>query len=317
MRAVTGQVCSCEFVRKTDNGRCPEENKHMPANITERAMLVNLTISQWTAVRHDKKITREVADSHGNQEDMGKYQKSLVAKSALEDIKRLASSARAEHYKRTLPWRDGGDRILSSAGYFDYTRAMSEYRNKWDSAVNTFCANYGQYVSDARTSLNSLFNDEDYPSDIRGKFGLTFDLVPMPTSEDFRVDLGTEETARIKGQIEKDSRAMLDRAMTNVWERLSGVVSHMVARLKAYQELPNGKVQNPFRDSLVSNITELLDLLPTLNLTDDVNIGQFASDIRASLTAYSPEQLRESEQLRADVASKADEILSKMTAFLG
>ena len=287
------------------------------SSIKEKAMLVNLTISQWTAVRHDKKISREVADTHGNQEDMGKYQKSLIAKSALEDIKKLASAARTEHYKRTLPWRDGGDRILSSAGYFDYTRAMSEYQNKWETAVNTFCSNYGQYVTDARASLSNLFNDDDYPSDIRGKFGLTFDLVPMPTSEDFRVDLGTEETARIKSQIESDGRAMLERAMHNVWERLSGVVSHMVTRLKNYQELPNGKVQNPFRDSLVSNITELLDLLPTLNLTEDVNIGQFASDIRASLTAYTPEQLRESETLRADVASKADEILSKMTAFLG
>jgi hypothetical protein len=288
------------------------------ADITSKAMLVNLCISQWTAQKHDKKITREVADTHGNREDMGRYQKSLVAKDALEEIKRLASAARVAHYKRTLPWRDGGDRILSSAGYFQYTQEMREYQTKWDDAVNKFVANYGQYVTDARTSLNGLFNADDYPSDaeIRAKFGLTFDLVPMPTSEDFRVDLGTEETTRIKTQIENDSRAMLDRAMKNVWERLSDVVSHAASRLKAYEQSPEGKVKNPFRDSLVSNITELLDLLPSLNLTDDTNITQFAANIRASLTQYTPDQLRESEIVRASVVASADEIMIKMGQFL-
>jgi hypothetical protein len=288
------------------------------SNITEKAMLVNLTISQWTAQRHDKKVSREVSDIHGNREDMGRYQKSLVAKSALEEIKKLASAARLEHYNRTLPWRDGGDRILSSAGYFQYTQEMREYQDKWTAAVDKFVTGYPQYVQDARTSLNGLFDADDYPSDaaIREKFGLSFDLVPMPEAADFRVDLGTEETARIKSQIESDSRAMLDRAMRSVWERLADVVGRMADRLKAYAILPSGKVDNAFRDSLVSNIVELLDLLPTLNITDDARINQFAADIRANLVQYSPEQLRESETLRADVANRADEILAKMSGFL-
>lgn len=289
------------------------------SNIAEKAMLVSLTISQWTAVKNDRKVTREVADAHGSQEDMGKFAKSLVAKDTLEDIRRLASAARAKHYLRTLPWKDGGDRVLSSAGYMAYADEMREFQTQYSSAIDKFCAGYDVAREDARIKLSGLFDESDYPDtgEIRSKFGMVFEVSPLSASEDFRVNLGEAETARIKAQIESDGNARLQKAMADVWERLSGVVSHMVTRLKNYQELPNGKVQNPFRDSLVSNITELLDLLPTLNLTEDVNIGQFASDIRASLTAYTPEQLRESETLRADVASKADEILSKMTAFLG
>lgn len=289
------------------------------SNIAERAMMVNLSISQWTAVKNDRKVTREVADAHGSQEDMGKFAKSLVAKETLEDIRRIASTARLTHYKRTLPWKDGGDRVLSSAGYFAYGEEMREYQRAFGQAVDKFCAGYDAAREDARIKLNGLFDESDYPdtSNIRSKFALVFDIGPMPEAADFRVDLGTEETARIKAQIENDSRAMLDKAMRSVWERLADVVTRMSDRLKAYAILPSGKVDNAFRDSLVTNIVDVLDLLPTLNLTDDTNMTQFAHDIRASLTAYTPAQLRESESLRADVALRADEILSKMSQFLG
>jgi len=289
------------------------------SNITEKAMLVSLTISQWTAVKNDRTVSREVANNHGSQEDMGKFAKSLVAKDTLEDIRRIASAARQKHYLRTLPWKDGGDRVLSSAGYMAYAEEMREFQTEFSTAVDKFCTGYDTARDDARIKLSGLFEESDYPDtgEIRSKFGMVFEVSPLSEANDFRVNLGDAETARIKSQIEADGQARLQKAMSDVWERLAGVVSHTAARLKSYQESPDGKVKNPFRDSLIGNINELLDLLPTLNLTDDVNIGQFASDIRASLTAYSPDQLRESETLRADVASKANDILSKMSAFLG
>jgi len=38
--------------------------------------------------------------------------------------------------------------------------------------------------------------------------------------------------------------------------------------------------------------------------------------MRASLTKYTPEQLRNTEFARTDTAARADEILSKMSAFI-
>jgi hypothetical protein len=288
------------------------------ANLTERCMLVNLSISQWTAVKNDKQVTREVSQQHQSEEKMGRYNKCLVAKNALETLKKLAGCARTEHYTRTLPWRDGGDRILSSAGYFEYSRVMRDKSREWDTAVDDFCANYQTFVDDARARLNGLFKDSDYPTvaQIRGKFSLAFELFPMPTADDFRVNLGDAETARIRAEIEATANGMLARAMSDVWARLQDVVSKMSARLKAYEQSNLGGVKNPFRDTLVTNITDLLGILPSLNLTNDANITAFADEIAASLTAYTPDQLRESERARVDVATRADEILSKMSAFI-
>ena len=39
--------------------------------ITERAMLAAVHISIWTAVKHDRKVSRDVADQHGAHQGAG------------------------------------------------------------------------------------------------------------------------------------------------------------------------------------------------------------------------------------------------------
>lgn len=287
-------------------------------NLTDRALMVNLSISQWSAAKSDKKINREVADSHGSDESMGNYRKALIARESIQTVTKLTGSIRSEHYRLTLPWRDSGDRVLSSVGYFAYVEKMRAFERDWNRAVSEFCANYAGYVADARTKLNGLFDAADYPSEaeIRGKFSFKLEINPLPAVDDFRVQLGSEEIARIQQEFQSNAKTQIDRAMGDVWNRLQDVVSKMAERLKAYKVRPDGKVENPFRDTLVTNITDLLDIVPSLNLTGDANIETFAREIRESLTVYSPEQLREAEYRREDVANRADEILNKMSAFI-
>ena len=46
--------------------------------ITERAMLAAVHISIWTAVKHDRKVSRDVADQHGAHQGAGRYNKQLL-----------------------------------------------------------------------------------------------------------------------------------------------------------------------------------------------------------------------------------------------
>ena len=46
--------------------------------ITEKAMLAAVHISIWTAVKHDRKVSREVADQHGAHQGAGRYNKQLL-----------------------------------------------------------------------------------------------------------------------------------------------------------------------------------------------------------------------------------------------
>src|SRR5207237_7865609 len=286
-------------------------------SLADRAVIVNLSISQWSAKTTDKKVNREVAAAHGSEEKMGNYRKSLVAKEAIQKYTKLAGEIRAEHYKLSLPWRDSGDRILSSAGYFQYAETMRNKQSELESVWEEFFANYPQFVEEARAKLNGLFNPADYPdaTAIRTKFAFNLEVLPVAQADDFRVNLGTEETERIKQRLQQDSAAQIARAMSDVWARMRDVISAMSTRLKLYKETAEG-TSHPCRDSLVTNITDLLAIIPILNLTDDPNVIQFAQAMNDGLTCYSPEQLRTSEWRREDVAKRADEILSKMSAFI-
>lgn len=73
-------------------------------DLTSKGMLINLSISQWAGRKHDKSVSQEVASNHGTTADAGRYNKNVIAKKALEAIKKASNKARTFHYDNTLPW---------------------------------------------------------------------------------------------------------------------------------------------------------------------------------------------------------------------
>jgi hypothetical protein len=292
------------------------------SRINETAMLMTLNISQWRAKKTDKRVTKEVAAKHQSDVAMGSYRKSLVAHGALAKLNQLASDARADHNRLTLPWDDGGlgRRILKSSAYFDYAKLMRRHEIAfWAEYRANVKPNYPDMIDDARIKLNGLFDSADYPTvdKLDRKFAFTITPAPVPDSPDFRVDLGDEETARIRGEIEGSVNGLLQTAMRDIWKRLAEVVSKMAERLRACATKEEGEGDGKtFRDSLVTNIIEVLDLVPVLNVTDDAKVNKFAARIRQELTVHTPEVLRSDEGIRKDTAKRAEEILSKMAGYL-
>ncbi len=285
-------------------------------SINERAMLVDLRICQWSANKTDKKITREVAAAHGSEEGMGRYNKSLIAKSAIEEVKKIAGEARTDHYFRTLPWADDGPRILSAAGYFDYAASMRDKETRFKTAVEAVLTNYDAMKQDARARLNGLYNEADYPTlrQLERKYQFSYNVLPVPTADDFRVDLGNVETARIAADIESRQKLGLESAMRDVWQRLYAVVQKMSERLHAYN--PAKPQEAPFRDTLTGNIQDLLDVLPTLNLTSDTQLSSVADTIKRDLLAFPADTLREVDHARIQTADAADQIMQAMEQFI-
>jgi hypothetical protein len=90
----------------------------------------------------------------------------------------------------------------------------------------------------------------------------------------------------------------------------------MKERLEAYTVNGDGAVSHAFRDSVVGNIRELLDTLPTLNITEDKNLTEIAQQIEQELCAHTPDELREDEAARKQTAQAAGQILTSMEAYL-
>ena len=57
-------------------------------SLSSRAMLCSLSISMWSARKHDPDASQEIAQRHGAQADAGRYHKVLLPKAALAEIQK-------------------------------------------------------------------------------------------------------------------------------------------------------------------------------------------------------------------------------------
>ena len=279
--------------------------------ITEKAMLAAVHISVWTAVKHDRKVSREVADQHGAHQGAGRYNKQLLhGAQKLEELRSLAGQIRHHFYKVTLPWSDEGFRLLPANFYFDLMARMREFEASFDAGVDAFLHVYPQYVEQVRPELNGLFREEDYPSPdkLKAKFGVKLEVLPIPTGADFRVQMSAEEQARISREIDASVRESLMRGTEDLWKRMRELVAHMVDRLN--------EPESRFHGSLVTNVLDLVEILPRLNVSGDQDLNRFAEQIRQRLCNHSAQDLKKHDLLRVTTAADAANIVAEMDGVL-
>lgn len=279
--------------------------------IQEKAMLATLNISRWSASKQDPRVSEQIARDNNAEAMMGRYIKRLLVKEALEQIRATAYRARHYHYDNTLPWSDKGARILPAKNYFDYMKAMKEFQRVFEREVTKFAAQYEEYVADARRRLGGLFNADEYPpaDQIAGMFKMKLEVTGMPSAEDFRVNLGAEETAAIRAGIEAQLNESVNSAVMDIWQRIHDHVTHLTEKLGAYEKTADGKVKNPFRDSTIENMKELVALLPRLNVTGSADLDAMTKRLSDEIASVNPAELRESPEKRKAVTKKAEAIL--------
>ncbi|MBW4040242.1 MAG: hypothetical protein HIU91_15555 [Acidobacteria bacterium] len=279
--------------------------------ITERAMLAAVHISIWTAVKHDRTISRDVASQHGAHPGAGRYNKQLLrGADKLDELRTLAGQIRQYFYTITLPWSDEGFRLLPSNFYFDLMAKMREFESSFEQGVESFLTVYPQYIEQVRPELNGLFREEDYlsPAQLRDKFGVKLEILPIPSGADFRVQMSADEQARVAREIDTSVRQSLTRGTEDLWKRLREVVSHMVDRLN--------EPESRFHASLVTNVFDLVEILPRLNVNGDADLNRFAEEIRQRLCTYTAQDLKKHDLLRVTTATDAADLVAQMDGIL-
>jgi hypothetical protein len=274
-------------------------------SLSERAMLITLSVSCWTGSRKDDSVVEEINAKH-NARDSGRFSKYLIDKEELKPCSAHAAALRQQHYKLTLPWLDNGARLLPSRLFSEYDREIRKMSAQYDALVDTFLQRYDTLLKpDARLRLGSLYNAEDYPEafDLRSKFGVTTDIAPVPSGSDFRVDVGDAERSRIQNEIFSRVAERERTAMGDAWKRVRDVVGNIRARLSADKPI--------LRESLMENASELTRLLPGLNVSNDAAMSRVCQLITDELLTDIT-RLRSSKRERARVAEIANRILQQV-----
>lgn len=279
-------------------------------SITQKAMVLNLQIGHWAGHRLDKEASRKVTSEAGAESDAARVNKHLVPKEALKDVISAAGAVRTHFYAKTLPWKDNGDRLLTRTMFMGFIEEHERLVGEFNEAVTAFLTTkYPAARDQAEFRMGELFKPDDYPSPstLRQRFYVNLDIDPVSEAGDFRVSLDDEHAVAVRGQMERAMHERIGKAMADVYSRLSEVVGHFAKKMGS---------DEVFRDTTVSNITELVDLIPGLNVLDDPDLNQLAREIKAKLTGVDPKDLRKDKATRSQAAKDAEEIMARMSGFM-
>ena len=283
-------------------------------SISSSATLVELGISKWTGRKLDKRASADVASANYASDGVANVHKKLLGNCAeLKAIDTLVGDARNTHYSMTMPWSDSGLRLLTTKAYFKYHETMTEIQANFDDCVNTFLQAYDWEITQAQAKLGDLFNRNDYPTteSLSSKFGFRLSYMPLPEAGDFRLDINTEAQAEMKSHYETYYTTQLNNAMNDIWQRAFKSLSRMSERLD-YASHEDKKL---FRDTLVTNVLDIVDLLSVCNITNDTQMEAMRMKLEDTLQGVTPDALREDAFLRAETKKSVDEVIKSLPSL--
>jgi hypothetical protein len=285
-------------------------NVNVAAGLVASAVLIDLNISVWVGRKTDRKNQQKIVQDAGAKANDAAHvtKKLFVDNPKLEEIMRRSNAARSYIQDKTVPWM-GDLRLLPMSSFLKVVEDLQTLRDEFDAAVNDFLTDYDLQISAQAFKLGALFDRSQYPTkeELQGKFAMRWNILPLPEAGDFRVDA---ENQLKKELMEAYNKAMQDRindSMRIMWGRLHEALVHLTDRL-GYRE--DGKPQI-FRDSMLENCKELVNILKDFNLTNDPQLEMARQQLHALIDNVEPDELRRDEAIREDVRKNAAAILSK------
>jgi len=276
-------------------------------SISSAAMLVELSIGTWTGRKLDKRASQDVTSQNNADKGVANVHKKLLGDCAeLDAVQKFTANARNTHYACTMPWSDTGLRLLPTTQYFKYTQEMTALQSEYQRLVQNFLDAYSWEISQAQLKLGTLFNPDEYPTtdSLTDKFRFKMNYMPLPDAGDWRVSIGDETEQALRSQYEGYYAQQLHAAMGDVWRRAHDALTKMSERL----DYADDNTRKVFRDSLVSNVHDMIELLGACNVTNDPTMARAQRDLDDAMRGITPDALREDAYLRAETRRKVNEV---------
>ena len=282
--------------------------------ISSSSMLVELSISTWTGRKKDKRASEDVTSMNHAAAGVANVNKKLLGDCAeLMAVQKFTGNLRNAHYSMTMPWSDTGLRLLPTTQYFKYNEAMTALQAEYARLVQLFLSAYDWEITQAQVKLGDLFIRDDYQTTaaLHNKFEFRLTYIPLPDAGDFRIDIANDAAEELRAHYEKYYGNQLANAMNDVWQRTYDALARMSERL-GYADHEKKKV---FRDSLVENVSDMIDLLRVCNVAGNSQMAAMADRLEESMRGVTPEALREDEYLRVETKRAVDAAIKALPSL--
>lgn len=275
-------------------------------NIFEKGCLVQLSISVWGG---SAKINEEIAKEALGSE-WAKARKLLVDREALKPVEKIRNSARQYLREKSLPFPIDGVMFIPFESVEKVDEKLKDLAWDFSLAVDSFQAGYENAVEVAKTVLGSLFDENDYPQEIRRKFNFNwrFFLMEAPGKNSL---LSPELVAREQEKFLETMKEARELAVEALRVEFGQLVKNACEKLAPAKE---GE-KKIFRNSLVRNFGEFFETFKERNCFGDEELERLVEEARKVISGVEAEDLRQDEGLKQTIARGMGKIGEELVAI--
>ena len=283
-------------------------------SIASSAMLVEFSVSTWTARKKDRKATSDVAERNNlASKELTNVTKKLIDCEELSAVVKFGANARNIHYSMTMPWSDMGQRIVTTQQYFKYHEVMTELQQEFDRLTQAFLEVYDYEVTEMQLKLGDMWNRDEYPSadEIRDRFRMRISYMPLPDAGDWRIDIQNEAQQQLTQQYEQYYNNQIQSAMNDLWHKLYENLTTLVRQLDYDAD---GK-RNRVYDSVFDRAHELVEMLSTCNVTGDSQMEAMRQRLDTALYGLTADAVKRDDTLRDTAREKVKDAIANLPSL--
>ncbi len=278
-------------------------------NMFEKGCLVQLSVSRWGAIR---KIDKSKLAKMVSSPEWLNATKKLVDPEALKPICKVGNSARSYLTSISLPFPLQGLVFVPKEMISRVDTRLNEFKTEFSEAVNEFISEYDSFRETAMVYLEDLFNEIDYPVDVRKKFSFAWRFIILDVPDGKVGLLAPEVYEREKEKFIQTMEEAREMAINSLREEFASMVERVTDR---FSMGPAGKPKI-FKNTAVQSFYDFFETFKERNIFRDEELAQLVTRAREVLGGSSPEDVRSDESLRTSIRAGMQDVEVTMADIL-
>lgn len=273
--------------------------------------------------RTDRSASRDVETQNGAVQGAARVVVSRLpgADDDHKAIVKAQGAVRSALVRYSMPYGDDdGWRLLPNANFEKLNQAYANHYAEFRAALAKLKAKAPAILALAKANLGTLAIEVPTEDELLSAYSVAPEF--REVAEGRFPGMPPEVAAKLKKHVDKKLQAAVESAVADTLGRFTQPLAYFVERMTLFEErekaLANGAEvgrHGIFRDSVVSNIAELVDVVDSLNVTNDPRITALAELLRP-FTQVKPEDLRDDPGARKHVTAQATNALAQLNEWL-
>lgn len=278
-------------------------------NLFDEGCLVQLTTSMWGATR---KIDASRLTPSVPSRDWLTATKKLIDPEALKPVKKVINAARTYLSGISLPFPIQGMVFVPKDLISDVDQHLEQFKEKYFESVDQVVHRYEQLRQAAMLCLGGLYNELDYPADLKGRFAFVWRFVILDVPNGNTAILAPEVYAREKEKFIQTMEQARQLAVESLREEFGALIERITER---FTTGPDGKPK-VFKNTTVENFYEFFETFKQRNIFKDQHLSELVDRAQGILGHHSAQSIRTDVDLKERIRSGMSEVEQAMAEIL-